>query len=333
MKRRGAKEVDMLRHTIALIVTLAMVILAAPLATDAQPPSHVPRVGFLDPGDPEVGTAFRQGLQALGYVEGHNVILEWRSWEGRPDRAPEHIADLVRRKVNVLVVAGSRLVRAAQQATTSIPIVMVAGGDPVEQGFVASLARPGGNITGLTVQHPELHAKTLELLKETLPQLSRVALLWEASFNLSGRREQEDAARSLGLQLQILEVRRPDEFPRAFQAAMAGRAEALHVSTTAMLSANLAPIVDLAAKRRLPAIAQNKAWAQAGLLMSYGPDLADLFRRAATYVDKILKGAKPGDLPVERLMKFDLVINLRTAKALGLTLPPSILFQATEVIR
>ncbi|HEX9872028.1 MAG TPA: ABC transporter substrate-binding protein, partial [Candidatus Tectomicrobia bacterium] len=212
----------------ALIVTLAVAILCLPLGAEAQPPARVPRVGFLDPGQPGPATAFAQGLQALGYVEGQDVILEWRSWEGRSDRALDLIAELVLLKVDVLVVAGSRLVKAAQQATASIPIVMVAGGDPVEQGFVASLARPGGNITGLTVQHPELHAKTLELLKETLPQLLRVALLWEAG-NAAGRREMEKAAGALGVQLQILEVHSPDEFPRAFEAAIAGRAEALYV--------------------------------------------------------------------------------------------------------
>ena len=321
-----------MKHVVS-IVTLACIILVAVLAAEAQPLARLPHVGFLDSGQPEVGTAFRQGLQALGYVDGEDVILESRSWEGRPARAPELIGELIRRKVDVLVVAGSRLVRAAQQATTSLPIVMVAGGDPVGQGFVASLARPGGNITGLTIQHPELHGKTLEVLKETLPDLSRVALLWEATVDLSGRRELEDAARALGVQLQILEVRRPEEFPRAFQTAVEGRAEALYVAETAMLGAHLAQIADFAAKSRLPAIGQLRPSAEAGLLMSYGPDLAELFQRAATYVDKILKGAKPGDLPVERPVKFELVINLKTAKALGLTLPPSLLFQADEVIR
>jgi putative ABC transport system substrate-binding protein len=318
---------------VGLIVTLVLAILAAPLATDPQPPANVPRVGFLDPGQAEVGTAFRQGLQELGYVEGQNIILEWRSWEGRPDRAPELIAELVQLKVDVLVVAGSRLVRAAQQATTAIPTVMVAGGDPVGQGFVASLAQPGGNITGLTIQHPDLHGKTLELLKEALPRLSRVSALWEPTVNLTGRREIEDAARSLGVQLQTLEVRRPEELPRAFQAAIGGRAEALYVWESAMLGAHLAQIADFAVKSQLPATGQLRPSAQAGLLMSYGPVLTDLFRRAATYVDKILKGAKPGDLPVERPLKLELVINLKTAKALGLTILPSLLFQADHVIQ
>jgi putative tryptophan/tyrosine transport system substrate-binding protein len=205
--------------------------------------------------------------------------------------------------------------------------------DPVGQGFVASLARPDGNITGLTVQHPELHGKTLELLKETLPRLSRAALLWETNVDLSGRRDIENAARSLGLQLQILEVRSPEEFPHVFQTAVEGRAEALYVRESAMLAAHLVQIAAFAVQSRLPATGQLRSSAEAGLLMSYGQDVVDLFRRAAAYVDKILKGAKPGDLPVERPLKLELVINLKTAKALGLTLPPSLLFQADEVIR
>lgn len=201
------------------------------------------------------------------------------------------------------------------------------------QGFVASLAQPGGNITGLTVQHPELHGKTLELLKEAVPTLSRVAMLREAGGNPASWQEQEEVARALGLQLHLLEVRSPAEFPHAFQDARAAGAEALHVLTTAMLSAHLAQIVDLATRNRLPAMAQSKAWAEAGLLMSYGPDITDLFRRAASYVDKILQGARPGDLPVERPLKFELVINLKTAQLLGLTLPPTLLFQADTVLR
>jgi putative tryptophan/tyrosine transport system substrate-binding protein len=236
-------------------------------------------------------------------------------------------------QVDVLVVPGWRLVKAARQATTTIPIVMVGGGDPVWLGLTASLARPGGIITGLTVQPPGLHAKMLELVKEALPQLSRVALLWEPPVEYADRRKLEDAARSLGVQLQILEVRSPEEFPHLFQTAIEGRAEALYLSETAMLGAHLAQIVDLAVKHRLPAIGQLRPAAEARLLLSYGPDVADLFRRAAIYVDKILKGAKPGDLPVERPVKFELVVNLKTAEALGLTIPPTILFQADELIR
>jgi putative tryptophan/tyrosine transport system substrate-binding protein len=321
------------RSIAGLIVTVAMAILAAPLVVDAQPSAHVPRIGFLDSGERGVGKAFRQGLQALGYVEGQDVILEWLSWEGHPDRAPKLIAELVQLKVDVLVVGGNRLVKAAQQATATIPIVMVAGGDPVEHGFVASLARPGGNITGLTVQNPELGGKTLELLKETLPQLSRIAVLREVGGDPATWRSMEVAAQALRVQLQILEVRSPDEFSRAFQTAVEGDAEALLVWVSAMLGAHLAQIADFALKSRLPAIGHLRPSAEAGLLISYGPDVVDLFRRAATYADKILKGAKPGDLPVERPSKFELVINLKTAKALGLTIPPMLLFQADELIQ
>jgi putative tryptophan/tyrosine transport system substrate-binding protein len=254
------------------------------------------------------------------------------SWEGRPERAPELIAEFVRLKVDVLVVAGSRLVPAAKK-TTTIPIVMVAGGDPVTTGLIASFARPGGNIMGLTVHHPELSGKTLELLKETLPHLARVALLLEARGDPGAVRQMEHAAQALGLSLQVLTVRGPDEFPRAFQAAIEGHAEALHLSESAMFDSHLAQIVAFATQHRLPTMGQLRLSAEAGFLMSYGPDIADLFRRAATYVDKILHGAKPEDLPVERPTKFELVINLKTAQALGITIPPSILFQADKVIK
>jgi putative ABC transport system substrate-binding protein len=318
---------------IGLLVTLALSLFGASLAAEAQQAAYIPRVGFLDPGHPGHSRAFRQGLHALGYVEGETVIVEGRSWEGRPERAPELIAELVRLKVDVLVVAGSRLVPAAKKATTTIPIVMVAGGDPVTTGLIASFARPGDNITGLTVHHPELSGKTLELLKETLPHLSRVALLLEARGDPAAVRQMQSAAQALGLSLQVLTVRDPDEFPRAFQAAIEGHVEALHVSESAMFDSHLAQIAAFAAQSRLPTMGQLRLSVEAGFLMSYGPDIADLFRRAALYVDKILKGAKPGDLPVERPVKFELVINLKTAQALGLTIPPSLLFQADEVLK
>ena len=328
---RGAQRTRGL-NSIGGMVLLALGLLVAPVCSAAQQAAHIPQVGFLDPGHPGLSLAFRQGLHALGYVEGETVIVEGRSWEGHPERAPELIAELVRLKVDVLVVAGSRLVAAAKEATT-IPIVMVAGGDPVTTGLIASFAQPGGNITGLTVHHPELSGKTLELLKETLPHLSRVALLLEPRGDPAALRQMESAAQALGLSLQVLPVRAPNEFPRAFQAAIEGHAEALHVSESAMFDSHLAQIVAFAAQSRLPTMGQLRLSVEAGLLMSYGPDIAALFRRAATYVDKILHGAKPGDLPVERPTKFELVINLKTAKALGLTIPLTTLFQATEVIQ
>jgi putative ABC transport system substrate-binding protein len=317
----------------ALLVILALSYLVGPLAAEAQPPAKIPRIGFLDPGHPSHRRAFGEGLHALGYVEGKTVIVEGRSWEGRPERAPELIAELVRLPVDVLVVAGSRLLLAAKEATATIPIVMVAGGDPVTTGLIASFARPGGNMTGVTVHHPELSGKTLELLKETLPQLSRVALLLEARGDPAAVRQMKRAAQALGLSLQVLTVRDPDEFPRAFQAALEGHAEALHVSESAMVDTHLAQIAAFAAQHRLPTMGQLRLSAEAGLLMSYGPDIAELFRRAATYVEKILHGATPADLPVERPTTFDLVINLKTAQALGLTIPPALLFRAAEVIR
>jgi putative ABC transport system substrate-binding protein len=271
----------MTRRTLGLLVTLTLVILVAPRAAEAPPAAKIPRIGFLDPGHPGHSLAFRQGLHALGYVEGETVIVEGRSWEGRPERAPELMAELIRLKVDVLVVAGSRLVAAAKEATTT-PIVMVAGGDPVTTGLIASFARPGGNITGLTVHHPELSGKTLELLKETLPHLSRVALLLEARGDPAAVRQMESAAQVLGLSLQILTVRDPDEFPRAFQAAIEGDAEALHLSESAMFDSHLAQIAAFAAQSRLPTMGQLRLSVEAGLLMSYGPDIADLFRRAAT---------------------------------------------------
>jgi putative ABC transport system substrate-binding protein len=323
----------MTRRTIGCFITFALGLLVAPIGSQAQQAAHIPRVGFLDPGHPGHNLAFRQGLHALGYVEGQTVIVERRSWEGHPERAPELMAELIRLQVDVLVVAGSRLVPAAKKATTTIPIVMIAGGDPVTTGLIASFARPGGNMTGLTVHHPELSGKTLELLKETLPHLARVALLLEARGDPAAVRQMESAAQALGLALQILTVRDPDEFPRAFQAVIEGHAEALHVSESAMVDSHLAQIATFAAQSRLPTMGQLRLSAEAGFLMSYGPDIADLFRRAATYVDKILKGTKPDDLPVERPTTFELVINLKTAEALGLTIPPSLLFQATDVIR
>jgi putative tryptophan/tyrosine transport system substrate-binding protein len=258
----------------------------------------------------------------------------WRGARGRGSpSAPELIVELFQLKVDVLVVAGSRLVPAAKKATTTIPIVMVAGGDPVTTGLIASFARPGDNITGLTVHHPELSGKTLELLKETLPHLSRVALLLEAHGDPAALRQMQSAAQALGLSPQVLTVRDPDEFPRAFQTAIEGHVEALHLSESAMFDSHLAQVAAFAAQSLLPTMGQLRLSVEAGLLMSYGPSLQDQWRRAATYVDKILKGTKPADLPVEQPTTFELVINLKTAEALGLTIPPTLLFQATEVIR
>ena len=322
-----------------LILGLALVLLAAPLAADAQPPAKVPRIGFLGSGSPSTHgpfvVAFRQGLRDLGYVEGQNVVIELRWAEGRLERLPDLAAELVGLKVDLILTHATPGVLAAKQATTTIPIVMAAAGDPVGSGFVASLARPGGNITGLSLLTTELAGKRLQLLREVAPRASRVAVLWNAANPVGPLvvRETEAAARTLGVQLQSLEVRGPDDFESAFAAATRGRAGALITVEDPLTLTHRARIVDFAAKSRLPAMYPNREYVDAGGLMSYGTNFADLFRHAATYVDKILKGAKPADLPVEQPTRFELVINLKTAKALGLAFPQSILLRAPEVIQ
>jgi putative tryptophan/tyrosine transport system substrate-binding protein len=321
-----------------LILALSLCVTARP--AEAQQAPQVYRVGFLSPGfprpdhDPPVD-AFRQGLRDFGYVEGHNLVITYRGAEGQEERLPALAAELVGLPVEVIVAVSPAATRAAQHATTSLPIVMIAG-DPVGAGFVASLAHPGGNITGLSLMMAELPGKRLELLKETVPQSTRVAVLANPAFpfyqlymnNLTV------AAHALGLHLQVLEVRSAEELPPAFAAMTREGADALMVlSDPALMDNLLGRVADLAATHRLPAMYNWKMYAEAGGLMSYGPSLPDSHRRAATYVDKILKGAKPADLPVEQPTKFELVVNLKTAQALGLTIPPTQLFQADEVIR
>ena len=321
-------------HTVGLIVTLALSMLAAPLAADAQPAGKVPRIGFLTSGFSYV-EAFRQGLRELGYVEGQHIAIEYRDAEGSYERLPDLVAELVRLPVDVLVVGGSARARAAQQATQTIPIVMAFSGDPVGTGLVASLARPGGNVTGLSLMAPELSGKRLALLQEAVPGGTRVAVLWHPDNPVTGLtlRETEVAARGVGMQMQSLEVRSPNDVERAFHTITSERAEALIVLPSGFFTFHRTWIVELAAKSRLPAMYQERDYVDAGGLMSYGPSFADLPRRAARYVDKILKGAKPADLPVEQPMKFEFVINLKTAQTLGLTLPPHLLYFADEVIQ
>ena len=277
--------------------------------------------------------AFRQGLRELGYVEGRNITIEYRWAEGRIERLPGLAADLVRLKVDV-IVASSHAALAAKQATTSIPIVMPIITDPVRLGLVASLARPGGNATGFATQNDELPGKWMELVKETLPKVSRVAVLFHPTYDGGVQlKASEAAARSLGVRLQALRVERPDDFVTAFAEVQKNRAEALIVSSSALFYVHRTRIVEFAAKHRLPTIYhQSEFVVGSGGLMSYGPDFHDLSRRSATYVDKILKGAKPADLPVQQPTKFELVINRRTAKALGLTIPQSLLLRADQVI-
>ncbi len=321
------------------IVALALGVLVAPLPSKAEQAPAIPRIGMLRTGSPsdrpEQIEAFRKGLRDLGYVEEQNIAIEFRYAEGREDRLPDLVAELVRLKVDVIVASGAVAIRAAKQATTTIPIVMAEVGDPVRTGLVASLARPGGNITGSTILGAELGAKRLQLLKETVPKLSRVAFLWNPA-NPSNRLHFEDiqlGAKALGVALQSVEIRSPDGFDSAFTAITRERPNGLIVTADPLHQLHVGRIIEFAARRRLPAMYLLRENVEAGGLMSYGASLLDLYRRAATYVDKILRGAKPGDLPVEQPTKFELVINLKTAKALGLKIPQSVLSRADEVIQ
>jgi putative tryptophan/tyrosine transport system substrate-binding protein len=317
------------------------VLLAAPLAVEAQQAAKIARIGYLGTNltaTPQLPEAFRQGLRDLGYVEGRNLVIEYRFVEGKFDRFPALAAELVALKVDVIVAANTPAALAAKQATKTIPIVFAAASDPVASGFVTSLARPGGNVTGLSLLGEELVGKRLELLKQVVPGVSRVAVLWQPG-GLPERTEKDMlkaadvAARALGVRLHFVEARGPADFDRAFSDMTRARAGALTVLPSAMFIYERRRLADLAAKNRLPAVYPWREFVDAGGLMAYGPNLADLFRRAATYVDKILKGAKPGDLPIEQPTKFELVINLKTAKALGLTIPLSLLGRADEVIQ
>ena len=321
-----------------LAAIAAGLLLATPLA-DAAP--AVPKVGYLSVGsasDPRRVTllgAFQQGLRDLGYIEGKNILVEVRFADGDYDRIPALAAELVRLKVDIIVAYSTVATQAAQNATRSIPIVMTSVVDPVTTGLVANLGQPGANVTGLSLMAPELVGKQLQLLKELVPKVDRVAVLWNPA-NASGRpqlREAEAAARKLGLSLQPLEVRGPDDIDRAFAAMTRERARAVLVLVDGVLVDNRSRIASLAEKARLPAVYGLREHAEAGGLMVYGASPADLNRRAAIFVDKILKGAKPADLPVEQPTKFELVINLKTAKALGLTIPPALLARADEIIQ
>jgi putative tryptophan/tyrosine transport system substrate-binding protein len=317
------------------------VLLAAPLAAEAQQAAKVARIGYLVTSlaaRPHLREAFRQGLRDLGYVEGRNVVIEYRDAEGKSERLPALAAELVALKVDVIVTGGGTpTALAAKQATRTLPIVFAFAADPVTSGLVTSLARPGGNVTGLSLLSTELVGKCLELLTQAVPGVSRVAVLW--SPGALGERTEKDmlkgadvAGRALGVRLQFVEARGPADFDRAFSDMTKARTGALTVLPSAMFFNERSRLVDLAAKNRLLAVYPGREFVDAGGLMAYGPNAADLFRRAATYVDKILKGAKPADLPVEQPTKFELVINLKTAKALGLTIPQSVLGRADEVI-
>ena len=304
------------------------------ISSQAQQPGKVPHIGLLSLSGANQ-EAFRQGLRDLGYIEGKNIAIESRTAANRADRLSVLAGELVDLKVDVIVAAGSQAVHAAQRTTKSIPIVMTSSSDPVGTGFVASLAHPGGNITGLSLVGPDLSTKRLEMLKEVILGVSRVAVFWNpddpaAKISL---RETEDAAKAQAMHLQILEIREASDFESAFRAANKGRARALILLPAPIVATQAKQIAEFALKNNLPAISPVSEFPNAGGLMSYGANLADLYRRAATYVDKILKGAKPADLPVEQPTKFELVINLKTAKQIGLTIPPNVLARADRVIK
>ncbi len=322
------------------IAVLSGAAVAWPLGGSAQQAAKVPRIGYLTgnlASNPHTREAFLQGLRDLGYVEGRNVLIEYRDVEGKYERLPALAAELVALEVDVILAAGTPQPLAAKQATSTIPIVFAGAADPVGSGLVTSLARPGGNVTGLSLLSPELVGKCLELLKQAVPGVSRVAVLWQPGG--SGERTEKDmlkgaevAGRALGVRLQFVEARGPADFDRAFSDITRARAGALTVLASNMILGERRRLANLAAKNRLAAVYPLREFVDAGGLMAYGPDLVDVFRRAATYVDKILKGAKPADLPVEQPTRFELVINLKTAKALGLQIPPTLLTRADEVI-
>jgi putative tryptophan/tyrosine transport system substrate-binding protein len=322
------------------VLTLCAVLFALCASAEAQQPAKIPRIGYLSTTSASANSPrvkpFQDGLRELGYVEGKNIVIEWRYAEGKPDRVPALAAELVRLKVDIIVTAGPAGTGPAKAATVTIPIVMTQDDDPVANGFIASLARPGGNITGLSRLTPELSGKRLELLKEIVPKLSRVAVFGTSTTasNAKSLEELKLAAGAMKVQLQYVDVLNSKDIETGFRAAAKGRADAVLMSVSGSVSRlHRAQIVELAVKSRLPVIYEVREWVGDGGLMSYGVNLSDLDRRAAVYVDKILKGAKPADLPVEQPMKFELVINLKTAKQIGLTIPPNVLARADKVIK
>ena len=321
----------------ASVAGLALVAGCGRWPWQAQPPAKVPRIGYVGAGSAgeRYATALLDGLRELGYVEGHNLTAEWRITGGSPERVAEAVAELVALPLDAIVVTGVIPAQVAQNATRTIPIVIVMLSDPVESGFVGSLARPGGNITGLGSFALELSGKQLQLLGEAIPSVVRVGILWQARHLSKARqfKEIEDAAPALGLQVKSLAVDGPDELPSAIQAGIQAPVDALFALQSDLTVGQQARILELVRQARLPAMYEVRDWTEAGGLMSYGPSFHDMHRRAAYYVDRILKGANPGELPVERPMRFDFAINLQTAQALGLTIPPHVLLQATEVIQ
>jgi len=327
-----------MRRKIYILVAAALVLISVHPA-EAQQAKKVPRIGFQSAASPAALSprieSLRQGLREFGYVEGKNIFIEYRYAEGKLDRLNEFADEFVRLKVDVIVTAAPSSTRAVKKATSTIPIVMAFDNDPVANGFVASLARPGGNITGLSTLSPEISGKQLELLKEIIPRLSRVAVLGTSTSPSTALslKEVELAAEAFGVKLQYLDVLGPKDIEIAFRAASKGRADAVLVLTSPFFASQRKQIADLAAKNRLPAIYPFPEFVEAGGLLSYSTNIIDLFRRAATYVDKILKGTKPADLPVEQPIKFEFIINLKAAKQIGLTIPPNVLARADKVIK
>ena len=324
---------------LAVVLTLSLSLFVALLATEAQQTTKVTPIGYLSGPSLSANAArieaFRQGLRELSYVEGKNIVIEWRSADGKPDRLPALAAELVRLKVAVIVTSGGAPTRRAKEATSTIPIVMTNDPDPVGDGFVASLARPGGNITGLSTFVPELSGKRLEILREVVPKLSRVAVLGSSTATGYAQtlKEIEPAAKAFKMQLQFLDVLHANDMETAFRAASEGRAQGVLTLNSGILGSQRAQIAELAVKNRLPVMYHQGDFVEAGGLMFYGVNVPDLNRRAATYVDKILKGAKPGDIPVEQPTKLEFIVNLKSAEQIGLTIPPKVLAQADRVIK
>jgi putative ABC transport system substrate-binding protein len=335
----SAEDVDETMKKKNTILTLCAMLLALCVSAEAQQPTKIARIGYLSGTSYSANSArvdaFRQGLRELGYVEGKTIVVEWRYAEGKLDRLPALAAELVRLKVDVIVASAPPPTRSAKQATATIPIVMSYDDDPVGNGFVASLARPGRNITGLATLAPELSGKQLELLREIVPKLSRVAVIGNATRPGSPQalREVNLAGDAVGVQLQYLEIQAPKDIEIAFRAASQEHAEGVLVLTTPVLISRRKQVAELAVKDRLPTIYGRPEYVEDGGLLSYATSFTDLSRRAATYVDKILKGAKPAELPVEQPTKFELIINLKAAKQIGLTIPPSVLARADKIIR
>ena len=329
-------KLPILRNTELVLMIVALLTLAFTHSADAQRSGKIPKIGILRPGSPpDVNIeGFRQGLRELGYIEGQNIILEYR-WADRDERLPELARELVQLKVDVILAGSTPATVAAKEATKTIPIIFGAASDPIGVGLVASLARPGGNITGMSLLAPELWPKRLELLKETLPKLSRVAMLWNRSNpGMAARaKETQDAAHQMGVAVQDRGAKDSQELENIFTVISKDRPDGLLTMLDPFTTFHLKHIVDFTANNKLPGMYEERRFVQAGGLMSYGPNVANLYRRAATYIDKILKGSKPAELPVEQPMKFELFINLHTAKALGLRIPDSVLFRADDVIK